>query len=304
MSTTPPAEFSTLGLRGTFLKSGPSEWHGPCPICGGVDRFVIFTDKAFPKWNCFCRKCGWKGWADQLNPAVKQVTPEQRAIYERAAEQERQARIEHRRRTLAQFSKGEIWAELHERMGADNRAWWRRQGVPDDWQDFWRLGFSERAPTSGSGGAYTIPFFRFGFEPENMQYRLVNPPNPNDKYRWAGLGFSSFYTARPDIGLTDEMIICEGAKKAMVTTIYAPRDMQIFAVPSKSDFANIEEIIPGGRVWIMLDPDAAERAHELARKFADAVVVMLPAKIDDALNAGATWGDIAGAMRYARKAAK
>ena len=295
MTDTPPAEFTTLGLMGTFKKSTATEWHGPCWKCGGVDRFVIFTDKAFPHWNCFCRKCGWKGWADQINPAIKQITSEERAQYERQEEQERQNRIEHRRRTLAQFSKNEIWAELHERMAEENRSWWRTQGIPDDWQDFWKLGYTTAAQVSGCGSAaqaYTIPFFRFGFEPENMQYRLVNPPNPNDKYRWAGLGYSSFYTARPDMGLADEMIICEGAKKAMVATIYAPQTMQIFAVPSKSDFASIETVISGGRIWVILDPDATKEAHELARKFTDAVVVTLPAKIDDAINAGAAWKDI------------
>lgn len=301
MSNTPPSEFTTIGLQGKFIRATSSEWHGPCPMCGGTDRFVIFVDKPFPKWNCFCRQCNWKGWADQINPAIKEITPEQRASYARRAEQEQLARVEHRRKTLAQFSRDEIWAELHERMTQANRDWWTRQGIPEDWQDFWRLGFSINAPSSGSGGAYTIPFFRFGFEPENMQYRLVNPPNPNDKYRWAGLGFSSFFTARPDMGITDEMIICEGAKKAMVATARAPQSMQIFAVPSKSDFASIETVIPGGRVWIILDPDAQAQANELARKLADAVVVLLPVKIDDALNAGASWNDIQAAMRYARK---
>jgi hypothetical protein len=73
-------------------------------------------------------------------------------------------------------------------------------------------------------------------------------------------------------------------------------------MPSKSDFASIEEVIPGGRVWIILDPDATVAAHELARKLKDAVVVLLPAKIDDALNAGASWRDVEGAMRYSRRA--
>jgi hypothetical protein len=302
-----PAEFALIGLHGEFHAARPNEYHGPCPFCGGTDRFRVHTDKAFPHWYCVCREgtgCGWKGWADELNPSIKQVTPEQRADYEMRAEQERQRRIEHRRKTLAQFSKGEIWAELHERMGEDNRAWWRKQGIPDDWQDFWKLGFTTAGPVSASGSsawAYTIPYFRFGFEPENLQYRLVAPPNPNDKYRWSGLGFSSFYVARPDMALTDEMIICEGAKKAMVTELHSPQTMQVFAVPSKSDFAGIMEVIPGGRVWVILDPDATAQAKELARKFKDGIVVTLPAKIDDALNSGATWKDVEAAMRYARR---
>jgi phage/plasmid primase-like uncharacterized protein len=38
-------------------KNGTAEWEGPCPICGGTDRFSINTKKRV----CNCRQCGLKG---------------------------------------------------------------------------------------------------------------------------------------------------------------------------------------------------------------------------------------------------
>jgi phage/plasmid primase-like uncharacterized protein len=43
------------GVR--LKKAGTAEWEGPCPMCGGTDRFSINTKKQV--FNC--RKCGAKG---------------------------------------------------------------------------------------------------------------------------------------------------------------------------------------------------------------------------------------------------
>ena len=77
-------QFSIIGLdASSFIKKSSHEFHGKCPFCGGgKDRFVIFTNHPFPHWNWFCRKCGRKGWADQLNPGLKtELTPEMKAEY-------------------------------------------------------------------------------------------------------------------------------------------------------------------------------------------------------------------------------
>jgi hypothetical protein len=42
-----------LGLRARLKKTG-GEWTGPCPRCGGRDRFSISPSKGL--WNC--RGCG------------------------------------------------------------------------------------------------------------------------------------------------------------------------------------------------------------------------------------------------------
>lgn len=43
-----------------FKAKGPSEWAGPCPDCGGRDRFLVWPDR--PRGGAFlCRGCGAKG---------------------------------------------------------------------------------------------------------------------------------------------------------------------------------------------------------------------------------------------------
>jgi hypothetical protein len=44
------------------LSPGRKERHGPCPFCGGEDRFIVFADSG----RGWCRQCGWKGDALQL----------------------------------------------------------------------------------------------------------------------------------------------------------------------------------------------------------------------------------------------
>jgi phage/plasmid primase-like uncharacterized protein len=53
-----------LGAR---LRRSGGEWIGPCPVCGGKDRFSISPSKGL--WNC--RRCGVGGDAIDL---VRHVT--------------------------------------------------------------------------------------------------------------------------------------------------------------------------------------------------------------------------------------
>jgi len=39
------------------LRPGTKERHGPCPFCGGEDRFMVFLDSG----RGYCRKCNWCG---------------------------------------------------------------------------------------------------------------------------------------------------------------------------------------------------------------------------------------------------
>ena len=66
---------------------------GPCPRCGGERRFVVWTDNTFPKWNFACDRCGAKGFADQLNAAVKvALTPAQNRAFAEQKVAEQKAR--------------------------------------------------------------------------------------------------------------------------------------------------------------------------------------------------------------------
>lgn len=47
-------------------KATPTEWQGPCPFCGGTDRFRVWPEPAGTKPHYWCRQCGQRGDAIQF----------------------------------------------------------------------------------------------------------------------------------------------------------------------------------------------------------------------------------------------
>lgn len=126
------------------LKRGGHEMTGPCPKCGGTDRFSLNVRK-----NIFnCRRCGAAG--DQIRlvefvlgltfPAaldwlcgpVQQLTAEQRAAQERQADEHRRQReAEADKYRKAAIDKARrIWEEGQEPEGTLVRSYLERRGIP------------------------------------------------------------------------------------------------------------------------------------------------------------------------------
>ncbi len=293
MTAAPPHEFASLGLDAdTFVRAGTKNWRGACPRCGGHRRFVLFTDKPFPKWNFFCEGCDIKGFADQLNTSLRQpISDEKKREWAQRNAAELAARAKYRAEKLAEFSTVELWAELAARMNAEQRAWWERQGVPIEWQKHLKIGYVPQKNYIGQDGAshtspaYALPFFHTGFEFVTMQYRLNDVSNPSERYRFEkGLG-TAYYQTTPEKQIGPEVIICEGAKKAIVTTVNTPDNFTVLGVPSKGDFGGVADAVKDcPRVFVLLDPDAGLKARKLAAEIGPhARVVDMPVKVDDGL---------------------
>jgi phage/plasmid primase-like uncharacterized protein len=54
-------EPSLADLVPSLTRASREELHGPCPFCGGSDRFVVFGNG-----RGWCRQCNWKGDSIQL----------------------------------------------------------------------------------------------------------------------------------------------------------------------------------------------------------------------------------------------
>jgi hypothetical protein len=294
----PAALFARYGFDGArFVRSDRKSVRGPCPICGGKRRMVVFLDRPNPNFECLC---GYTGFMDD-----KSLTPD--ALAELKANAERAAR-ERERERLAEFTTAELWQECHRRLGEEQRAWWTAQGIPPDWQNFYQLGYTPDRLFVGDAGpfhrpAYTIPIFAEGWQAVNTQYRIVDPPPGCGKYRQEpGLPAAAFLS-RPDLPLPDSMIVVEGAKKAAVLCARLPKSPQIAGLPGARSWAGLDErLAECGRVWVMLDPDAREAAYALARSIGPAArVVETPCKPDDwTLRYGATPEHFRAAFRYAK----
>ena len=314
MNRQAPIELAQIGLDPhAFKYSDEKSWRGPCPVCGGHRRFVIFTDHDWPMWFGYCDDCGREIKAWQL--VTCQITDEQRKVaQEHAAEQER-IREQHRREMLAKFTTAELWQELNRRLSAEHRAQWERWGVPVDWQDYLELGYTpNKQYRDGDGNlrqsaAYTIPYFHYDSTApqsrkfETMQYRLFDAPDPNDRYRFEYGLQATYYQTVPNEPIGDEVVICEGAKKGIVTRV-SLTNLCVLAVPSKGSWGGIVDAVkPCGRVFVLLDPDANLQAVKLARSIGKhATVVRLNYKVDDlALDYGMTARDFEAALRWSRQ---
>lgn len=307
MNRSAPLELNSIGLSSDLFRYSDSRsWRGPCPICGGHRRFVVFTDHEYPLWHGYCDTCGYKVKA--WEKVKVQVDPVRRLAYEARARQIEREREEELDRLLAKYSSEEIWKAYQRRLGIEQRAWWREQGIPDSWQDYLRLGYTEdRVYRAGDelkhSPAYTIPYFGSEWSFKTMQYRLVNPVNPEDRYRFeTGLG-AHFYMTSPSEPIGDTVIVCEGAKKAIVVRLFAER-VTVLAVPAKGTWRNtgiLEAVKEPGRVYILLDPDAGRQAREMKAAIGKtARVVSLFDKVDDCfLRYGMTANQFAGYLRQA-----
>lgn len=319
------ARFDLLALveRDTTLKRTGNYHVGPCPFCGGDDRFTLKTlSGGCQVW--LCRMCGSGKYADAVEYIMRRnnVNFMQAIAYMNGGEigeiaqmnelealhRERQARDKQLQRKeeiderLSDLSTKEIWEALHRRLTDTHRQWWRGQGIPDEWQDYLYLGYTEdKAYYDGNNElqhseAYTIPYFHYEESAKDhrilrtMQYRLFNPPNPKDRYRFENGVGTSFYMTTPTKPMRELAVICEGAKKAIVTRINCKdKQVSVLAVPSKMDWGGIVDKVKNcGRVWVTLDPDASKRSFVLAKEIGkNARVVELPMKIDDAFLCGA-----------------
>ena len=67
-----------LPNREAFTHKSGQEWAGPCPWCGGEDRFVVITDGGQDgKGRFFCRQCGERGFATDLLQKIHKMTPQE-----------------------------------------------------------------------------------------------------------------------------------------------------------------------------------------------------------------------------------
>jgi hypothetical protein len=309
-----PPVFSRYSAQVSYVaQRGANEFSSTCPTCGGTshadnawpDRCRWFTDGKARGW---CRQCGSIFWPDEA--ASQRVSTAEQETWRREREQTEQRRKAEAEKALENLRQEKSWLQYVEMMDASARAWWEKQGIPGEWQDHLQLGYTPRRAYWGPNEelryspAYTVPYFHTDFQFMTLQYRLSDATDPSQRYRFEhGLG-TSYYQAEPGAPIGERVIICEGAKKAMVLHIRGGQDdLTVLAIPSKGGFAGVVEAVADrDRVYILLDPDAGAQARKLAGAIGPAArVVDLPVKIDDGImQYGLTPARLADALRYAR----
>lgn len=287
------------------------EWSSECPRCrddghdyrkGPPDRFHMhYGDGGSPRGAC--RRCGYFSFADE--GVEDPPTPDELAAYRLAALKRKRSEEQARQALLSALDRDRWYEKFAANMDADARLLWQQAGVPDELQVRLSLGYTDRKPYSYMDELYyspalTIPYFGPGWKPLNVQYRLLDPVEGAGKYRpTAGL-LMPVYLTDPDEDLSGELLVVEGAKKAIVT--YLTMVLQgnitrwkVVGLPAKEVSPyQAEMLAPASTIWVLLDPDAGESpiGDSMLGKVVDTLgrercyTVCLPAKVDDMIMAG------------------
>jgi hypothetical protein len=242
------------------------EHSSACPVCGGgrggrdlSDRFR-FWERQGQSCNFWCRRCGFAGFTDDNKPGHK---PTEAEILELAQVRQREAEREAKRlqTKIDELRQAAYWQGYHDAMTEPHRALWRQAGIPDSFQDYWQLGFTNYRSPDFDSPALTIPYFSPGWKATTVQYRLTTPPAPNDKYRFAAGLRADLWHTDPDTLPSGAILLCEGMKKAAVkfihTTAAGHSNLKVVSVPSKAPGAEMLEALQNADpLYICLDPDA------------------------------------------------
>jgi hypothetical protein len=290
------------------------EWAGPCPMCGGTDRFRIQPNHNTPRW--LCRQCTGGKWKDSISLVMQahkltfkdavihmggsmpNVDPQEaaRRAAERAerAQKELEESIARAQEALKELQEANRWVRYHETLEQNEQArgLWRQRGIPDVYQNLFSFGYDEQHAISTPQGNWitptlTIPVFELGTRQcLNIRHRLLNPQRPGDKYRPERPGLpASLWIADPDLINPSRTLVVEGEIKAAVCYITADDpNMQVIGIPGKSTPRPFiaEQLDKNNPVYICYDPDARHEASNLALTVGDnARLVTLPDKIDD-----------------------
>lgn len=266
-----PQELSHYANLPDLQYRGNGEWSSACPVCGGAgkrndrsDRFRLFAADAKGNGRAWCRQCGTFEWADaESNQRPDPVKIQQARDLREALLKAENERLRSR---LQELQEQAYWRGYHDGMKEGHRALWRMAGIPDELQDFWELGFVENKHIKFEDKDYyspamSIPYFEPGKVPINVQYRLTNPPEPGDKYRFSYGLKPGVWLAEPDEKPNGAALLMEGMKKAAVTFINTVASgngrFSVVAVPSKTPGADMLDILADcDPVYICLDPDA------------------------------------------------
>lgn len=293
---------------GAKFKRVGGEYRSHCPLHGGDNptAFAVWEDGGKQKWKCFTHDCGhgdlldfvatwqhmdFKGVYEFLG-GQKFFDPEE--MKRLAAERHEKAMAEKRRaEEKEEARRKELQAEekhlyYHNHMKQYFVDEWVRRGLDECWQGFYCLGGCDDFVVNGDWHTptLTIPIRDEKYEVLNIKHRLLNPPNPKDKYRpeRSGLGKFPYFLSYPELGYSGDVVwVLEGEVKSMVTATITPESSwQYIGVPGISQYGGLVEKLFGKNVIVVADPNAEKEAGEFCKKV-NGRFLELGSKIDDAI---------------------
>ncbi len=230
-----------------------------CGISGDVITFIQMLNKV-----SFQEACQQLGAGTTDFEAIALYRQEREVARIKAEQEKKDARLA--------YNDSKKWQEYHFALDTASRERWRQWGIPDSFQNWWKLGYApdrqyEVNEQLYHTTAYVMPIWSFpnGVVSSVMtsQFRLTNPVEGAGKFRFErGLGTAAFITRNDwEAGKTakgDAMcLVVEGPRKAATARIkVGGDDLQIIGIPSKLDTGGVLESLKlYAWVYVWLDPD-------------------------------------------------
>jgi hypothetical protein len=266
----------------TLKRASRSEYCGPCPWCGGRDRFRVWE-----QGNFWCRPgpghCARSGWLDELD-GVRQMTRDELVELRLAALERAREEDDRRISVLERMHQSEDHLRYHDLLCQTEQAvdYWLHEGMSYQTINDRKLGFCLSCPMMPGYASYTIPVISGG-KLYNIRHRIANPPD-GGKYRPHMAGLPAMIFNADDLLRYDEgrILILEGEKKSMVVS--QETGLPNIATMGKQSFKAgwAGKLAKFQQVYVCYDPDAKEQAYQTARLFNGRGHVMhLHVKADD-----------------------
>lgn len=311
-----------------------AEWAGPCPKCGaGDDRFIVRPKgKAdHPAPGFWCRVCNWTGTAidwqmhltgEPWHQAVRSLldragmadlSPEgiaaRRDMIAARVHVETAEQAEHRREIARRLAAITASRDRVDRLQREDRALaaLASRGISPATAAEFGLGLDDHSGRPALVIPWTVTAPGGEVATRAVQYRYLDDVDGHDRYRWhtgsAGRLYNADAVTTP---LDAELIVVEGALKAL--TLWSAGMFSVCALPNKAGWGTgmrahgaawLAPFRRFERVYIALDPDAAQEAREAAAGLPNARAVTLPYKPDDLLLA--LGGDVDAFAVYLRQ---
>lgn len=272
-----------------------------CARSGDAITFVQMRDRV--DFRDACRILG----ANDAEPITPQEAAQKAIERAERAARELEKQIKEAQEALKELRETKSWEKYYRN---DDKALihWQERGLDEFFYHFWQLGYCEDfALWRKDGSSWTdywhsptisFPVWGQDWTVNNVKHRLLRVPDEGGKYRQETTGVPAApFVANPDVK-SGALFVAEGEIKSMVVfkAVDDP-NLQVIGLPSA--IARADMLEPFGNyepVYICLDPDAyhrkakgvpspIERAVETIGK-ERARVIILPDKIDDAINAG------------------
>lgn len=251
--------------------TGGGEWAGPCPFCGGRDRFRVQPERG--RW--WCRQCSaGERWEDGIAYLRRRdglsfrEACEAMGRYELATSSGRPSRpLPPPRpepsaawRTAATHAHEGCVTALWSPLGARARAWLHRRGLSEATLRDWRLGYSVGQQMEGLWipRGIVLPWFAAG---KLWQLKIRRPVTGTDQPKYAAVrGGSPHLFGTDALASRDILVLAEGEFDALLLWQEACDQVDVATLGSCSGTPSEDvlwRLIRYRRVLLAYDMDAA-----------------------------------------------